>query len=289
MRAVTFMLPVLLVACRGDHEPPRTPVTLEAPVHASRDERAELQPVTTSPDAAVPWAPPLDTVEVTNTDVQRVWLDRTEVTVAAYRECVDAAACSAPVTSDERPRHQRPEEPGEAYICRPSNMTWDLANHDAYPINCINFAEAFRYCLFRGGVLPTDREWRAAARGPSKKYRWYPWGDADGSCQRAVMKDRRGPGCGKGGPWPVGSKPRGASPFGALDMAGNVSEIVVTWENPKWLDVGGGFESRGGSYASEHVDIDDIGPSMPAPTVGFRCAYHAPHEGPWYPKWARPQ
>ena len=65
------------------------------------------------------------------------------------------------------------------------------------------------------------------ASGPARGTdgRRYPWGNQDPTCEYAVMRDGSGNGCGQGNKaWPVGSHPAGASPYGALDMAGNVWE-----------------------------------------------------------------
>src|SRR5690348_1739534 len=136
-------------------------------------------------DAPAPWAPPPNTVRVPDINDGTFWVDRTEVTVKQYRECVDAAACSAPVSTAERSRDVRPELPRPGIDdCNASTMTWELADRDDYPINCVTFMEAWQYCKFRGGQLPNAYAWRRAAAGSNISEPTYPWGQASASCAR---------------------------------------------------------------------------------------------------------
>jgi formylglycine-generating enzyme required for sulfatase activity len=84
------------------------------------------------------------------------------------------------------------------------HLTWEQAN---------------AYCIWADKQLPKEAQWKKAAWGTDG--RRYPWGNQAATCDYAVMSDG-GIGCGKEDTWPVGSKPKGASPYGALDMAGNV-------------------------------------------------------------------
>ena len=114
-----------------------------------------------------------------------------------------------------------------------------------------------------------------------------PWGDAEPSCEVAVMSDGA-IGCGRGTTWPVGSKPDGASPHGALDMAGNVEEWVGDWfnsayyadsppENPQGPESGTHRVVRGGAFTQLAVQLRVSArwgrpPETRAETLGFRCA-----------------
>lgn len=176
-------------------------------------------------------------------------IDRTEVTRAAYARCVEAGRCHPPA----------PAPPdGDANL----------------PVTNVDWNDAQAYCKFAGGRLPTEAEWEKAARGTDA--REYPWGN-DADCGKANWGsfEGEGPCAGKnpGHPVTVGSYPGGASPYGALDMGGNVWE----WVADKYDPSGERRVVRGGSCCSFFV-----GPRAPnrnawAPAhrdgdLGFRCA-----------------
>jgi formylglycine-generating enzyme required for sulfatase activity len=141
------------------------------------------------------------------------WIDRTEVTNAAFEAFVDAGGYTT-----------------EAYWSEPG-WTW-LSRRDAtalpatcpgdgpdLPRRCITWFEAEAYAAWRGGVLPTEAQWEYAARGPESTV--YPWG-TDWDPARANVID-------SAGAVAVGGYPTGASWVGALDMAGNAMEWVADW------------------------------------------------------------
>jgi iron(II)-dependent oxidoreductase len=218
------------------------------------------------------------------------WIDQHEVTIDAYAACVTAGKCSAPVVfSADDPTAKR--------------CNWQRPDAGTHPVNCVTFQQAESYCTWKGKVLPTEAQWEKAARGGCEKFPGQvckdaapslPWGTALGkplTCKYAVIFDlfAGGDGCGTGGTWPVGSKPDGASPYGAHDMAGNVLEFVKDLYDANYYAkspakdpvnlVGDGARAvRGGSYATGvpylwarfGLFFDQH------PTVGLRCATSAP-------------
>ena len=203
---------------------------------------------------------------VHNVTVASFFIDTTEVTVGAYKACVDKGACVPPTL-------------------RAASCTY-TKNNPQLPVNCVSFDEADRYCLAQGKRLPTEAEWEYAARGAAGNE--YPWGFDRPSCERAITRngDKTAEGC-SDGPTEVGGHPAGRSPFGVQDMAGNVEEWVADWyddrlptaptENPKGPEIGTAKVMRGGSWQSPHHLVRTSTRSWGSlvergATVGFRCA-----------------
>jgi serine/threonine-protein kinase len=186
-------------------------------------------------------------------------IDRTEVTVTAYAQCVSRGTCSA--------RDLNGFALGGPKVLS-DKCNWGHPARHNHPINCVSYREAEAYCAWNDARLPSEAEWERAARGDDQ--RPFPWGDAEASCARAVMSE--GPqGCRANGTWPAGSKALGASPFGVLDMAGNVREWTAR-------DADGRHHGRGGSWGNavaEFVRIDAreaLDPATRSIHLGFRCA-----------------
>ncbi len=170
------------------------------------------------------------------------YIDVTEVTVAQYKKCVDAGACTAPAAG--------------------SYTNWGTAGKEQNPVSNVSWAQAQTYCKWRGAGfdLPTEAQWEMAARGDCVKngyvagdpncktaMRTYPWGEAAPTCTYAVWYEG-GNGCGTGSTWPVGSKTAGDSPYGLHDMAGNVWEWTRDWYGK--YDAGDQTDATGPSSAS---------------------------------------
>jgi formylglycine-generating enzyme required for sulfatase activity len=183
-------------------------------------------------------------------------IDRTEVTRGEYAACIAAGKCKPP------PGPPAPVPAGADDVKLPK-----------VPVTGVDWNEAQAFCRFAGGRLPTEAEWEKAARGTDG--REYPWGN-DADCGRANWGnfEGEGPCAGKnpGHPVPVGQYPSGASPYGVLDLGGNVWE----WVADKYDDEPGRRVVRGGSCCSYFVGPRAANRNAWAPEhrdgdLGFRC------------------
>lgn len=171
------------------------------------------------------------------------YIDRTEVTVGEYRECVEALACEPPSLKKWE--------------------TWDRKR----AVTFVSAQQAWDYCTYRGKRLPTSKEWLRAALGEDG--RKYPWGNATPSCKYAVLAD-----CDRD-IQRVGTKPAGASPYGALDMAGNVNEYINDDTSGKRETIDAAVSGGdAGTLPSELKDVFDqrSGYAAAHEVTGFRCA-----------------
>jgi formylglycine-generating enzyme required for sulfatase activity len=131
------------------------------------------------------------------------WIDQLEVTNAMYQLCLQTGSCTPPQAFKSSRRTD--------YFKNPEFKD--------YPVVYVTWGQAKTYCEWAGRRLPTEAEWERAARGDD--WRTFPWGEdkADGLHTNYNML--------VGDTSRVGTYPLGASPFGVLDMAGNVAE----WTN----------------------------------------------------------
>jgi formylglycine-generating enzyme required for sulfatase activity len=136
--------------------------------------------------------------------------------------------------------------------------------------------EAARFCATRGGRLPSENEWIAAAAGLGGHR--YPWGETGAVCRRAAFGLAHGPCSLEGvGPDTVGAHTDGDGARGIHDLAGNVAEWVAPTGTAPQVGI-----AKGGSWRSElaselrvwaRLELD---PDARDDRVGVRCAYDAP-------------
>ena len=206
-------------------------------------------------------------------------LDSNEVTVSAFKKCVDAKECTEPDPyvkkwggSEQFCNWKHPEGRG---------------NH---PVNCVDSGQADDFCAWRGARLPTEEEWEWAARSGDKAST-YPWGDVGPTELRANACGAECPPNGeakglKG--WrtlydgedgysetaPVGSFPKGDNRWGVHDLAGNVWEWTASKLDPKKperVNRGGGWDD-GSAAALSAARRRAFSPTDRLYNLGFRCA-----------------
>ncbi len=192
------------------------------------------------------------------------WLDQTEVTNAMYGKCVNEGGCDPPSSTKSAVR--------DNYYGNPQ--------FDNYPVVYVSWNNAQAYCSWAGRRLPTEAEWEKAARGENALE--YPWG-IDGPNRNLLNFDNN-----IGDLTEVGQYPRGVSPYGALDMAGNAWEWIADWyeadyysfspsTNPFGPDSGQLRVLRGGAYYDHYIGIRASYRhkrefALTNQSVGFRCA-----------------
>lgn len=204
-----------------------------------------------------------DALPLKQINLPEFWMYKTEVTTEQYQKCVQDGVCSNPQNFGSRAR----------------NSYYGDYNYANYPVVYITWADAANYCQWAGGRLPTEAEWEKAARGTDM--RLFPWGSQSSGASKANTSAK------VGDTTAVGSYPQGQSPYGLMDMAGNVYEWTLDWYNASYYieapdNNPGGPESgdsrviRGGSadyresFAST-VFRDNHPPFEATDQIGFRC------------------
>lgn len=206
------------------------------------------------------------------------WIDRTEVSNQQYMECVADAACTIPSSSYSTY--------GMDY--------YDISAFKDYPVTFVSLPQAKEYCEWAGRRLPSEAEWEKAARGTDN--RKFPWGNEFNSAylnfgdKNGVEKKNLSWDDGYAATAPVGSYPMGASPYGALDMAGNVWEYVADRYDEEYYRISpqsnpagpsaGDLLLRGGSFGDDFNFITttyrhDVSGFKGDYAAGFRCAQSA--------------
>jgi formylglycine-generating enzyme required for sulfatase activity len=215
----------------------------------------------------VPGKPPIeDMVRVpasADGSVKEFYIDRFEVTAAQFYHCFYLDRC---------------ESPSRIEPCDEEKV--DSSKEPNRPMNCVMPVAAMEYCEYRGKRLPTRAEWLHAALGDDG--RAFPWGNDPPSCKTAAIHDTA---CPLTKSLDVGSRPAGASPFGAQDMVGNVSEFVhdppqLNEHHGRYAVMGGNYGSSPGSLRQSLQETSfsrDVDPTkaIMTPQQGFRCAWSA--------------
>ncbi len=227
------------------------------------------------------------------------WIDRHEVTNAVYQQFVQATGYQAPANAAAALNLWENNSP--------------LPGIEQHPVVNVSWLDAIAFCRWANKRLPTEAEWEKAARGTDG--RTYPWGNdwnldnansasywarktvqfADSAEWEAFWLKGLGATISKEKglrgeilTMPVGSFPAGASPYGALDMAGNAAEWVQDWYNPNHYrtapltnpqgpERGAIKAMRGGSWLKPAISLRtsdrDWGTMDSRPSgTGFRCA-----------------
>jgi formylglycine-generating enzyme required for sulfatase activity len=192
------------------------------------------------------------------------WIDKVEVTNSMYAKCVAEDACALPTIR-----------------LNTYYGNWIYRDH---PVVYVSWFRADEYCQWAGRRLPTEAEWEKAARGTEKNK--YPWGDASPNPRLVNFADSL-----------IGESvsayryPLGASPYGALNMVGNVREWIADWfsityyrespaENPMGPQDGKERSLRSGAYDANANEIFTTSrykhePNSAGLSRGFRCAESA--------------
>ena len=233
-------------------------------------------------------------------------IDRTEVTNEQFAAFVESTGYVTEVEAlgtGNVWNEQGWRQVSDATWKRPIGSESTVAGLERHPVVQVSFRDATSFCEWAGKRLPTEAEWEKAARGIDA--RDYPWGhEFDRSrlnyCDRdcPIPRELRDVDYSDGYSYtaPVGSFPAGASPYGVMDMAGNVWEWVHDLYDPDYYQYsrdsnpkgprywfgwrGRGFRHRvvrGGSFAGESTYNRTTSRSYDPPEngyfgVGFRCA-----------------
>ena len=193
------------------------------------------------------------------TDDKEFWIMKKEVAAGQFSQCVDADdthGCTEPRAWEtcSTHRYRQLQREYDKLLAEYNNrvMEYDpnesakafevlelkkeaAANNAKAAANCVSWYDANKFCEWIGGQLPSKEQWEYAARSgksldtdeSTKEYPW-PFDYASPNCERAIITDNKGPGCGaeytpvKG----CTKSPQGDTATGVCDMIGNLSEWV---------------------------------------------------------------
>ena len=199
------------------------------------------------------------------------WISRTKITNRMYALCVGVGVCSPPGTTA-------------------SGIVYSNPVYADHPVVGVNWEQADAYCGWAGGRLPTEAEWEKATRGPGGQT--YPWGNEQPACDLLNYA-----GC-VNSTSSVVAYPESASPYLALDMAGNAFEWVRDWydasyyatspiQDPPGAESGIYRVIRGSGFESDSSQIASAirrpaNPTYTSRDLGFRCVVQQPINFPPY-------
>ena len=199
-------------------------------------------------------------------DLDAFWIDQTEVTNEMYEKCVTDGPCTAPSKTSSSTR-------ADYY----SNN-----NFESFPVVNVTWEQSQQYCNWAGKRLPTEAEWEKTTRGLSwMEFNWGENGFYKGIANINANNDTT----------EVGSYLQGSSPYGTLDMIGNVKEWVADWyasdyyknspsDNPIGPEIGETRVLRGGAFNSGSpfwlIARENKKPNEYGIDIGFRCAVSHP-------------
>jgi formylglycine-generating enzyme required for sulfatase activity len=223
-------------------------------------------------------------------DLDAFWIDKTEVTNAMFAKFIDE---TGHLTDAEREGKSWVDQDNDTnqvdganwlHPLGPSNGISDIMDH---PVVHVSLNDAQAYCSWANRRLPTEAEWEKAASWDAKKQTKYvyPWGNDEPNNNLLNYNGA------VGDTTEVGKYPDGASPYGALDMAGNVFEWINDWyvegyyaslgknaRNPQGPTNGGGAGIlRGGAWNLDLILVRSSYRRVDASiattnSYGFRCS-----------------
>ena len=192
-------------------------------------------------------------------DLEDFYIDKSEVTNRQFKEFLDATG-------------YKPEWP-KNFLKHWKNGTYPEGMDD-HPVVYVDLNDAKEYAAWAGKALPSEAQWQYAAQG--QEYRTFPWGSEWDPNKANVNTE---------GTKPVGSYPDGASPFGIMDMVGNVAEMTDSFHDDGWhwfsyIRGGSWFQSYGSLWYTENGLMTNtqrlkfwwLNPGFNrSSAIGFRC------------------